>query len=102
MRHRKDTCPVGKVAALVGDPCSLLIIRDLLKSPRRFSELEQSLKSSSRTLAKKLKMLECEKLVARKESSGAPTCVKYALTKKGAALEPTINAMRAFGEKYLR
>ena|ERR1700722_1591441 len=102
MEHAAKTCPVGKVAALVGDPCSLLIVRDLLESPMRFSELERSLGSSSRTLAKKLKVLEKEKIVTRKEMRGTPACVKYSLTKKGAAFHEVVEAMRSYGTKYLR
>ncbi|HEV3245456.1 MAG TPA: helix-turn-helix domain-containing protein [Candidatus Paceibacterota bacterium] len=102
MRKVRHTCPVGKAAALVGDHCSLLIIRDLLESPRRFGELETSLGSSTRTLTKKLKMLEHEKIVTRKEAGDGPSCIKYQLTRKGEALEPTIDAMRTFGSKYLR
>jgi len=102
MKHAANTCPVGKVAALVGDPCSLLIVRDLLESPRRFGELESSLGSSSRTLAKKLKVLEHEKMVIRKKTPGAPACVKYQLTKKGAAFHEVVEAMREYGTKYLR
>ncbi|MDR3571857.1 MAG: helix-turn-helix domain-containing protein [Candidatus Pacebacteria bacterium] len=107
MQHTDKSCPVGKVATLVGDPCSLLIVRDLLEGPRRFGELENSLGSSTRTLAKKLKVLEHEKIIARKEAPAAagkdsPACVKYTLTKKGSALKPTIDAMRVFGAKYLR
>src|ERR1700744_2816158 len=102
MKAAQKACPVGRVAAVVGDHCSLLIVRDLLESPKRFGELESSLGSSTRTLAKKLKMLEHEKMLVKKESADSPSCVKYALTKKGAALEPTISAMRAYGAKYLR
>jgi DNA-binding HxlR family transcriptional regulator len=99
--RQKDPCPVGKVATLLGDPCSLLIVRDLLRSPRRFGELEQSLGSSTRTLAKKLKTLEQEHIIS-KEECNHPACVKYALTKKGEALAPTMNAMRSWGRVYLR
>ncbi len=102
MKRAEDRCPVGKAAALVGDPCSLLIIRDLLEGPRRFGELEASLHNSTRTLTKKLKALEREKMLVRKETHDAPACVKYALTKKGAALKPTIDAMRTYGARYLR
>jgi DNA-binding HxlR family transcriptional regulator len=34
------TCPLAKTANLVGDSCVLLIIRDLLSGPKRFSNLE--------------------------------------------------------------
>lgn len=102
MARTKRACSVGKVAELVGDHCSLLIVRDLLEGPKRFGELEASLRSSSRTLAKKLKLLERERMVIRKETEDEPSCVRYALTKKGAALGPVVEAMRAYGARYLR
>lgn len=102
MKAAQKTCPVAKVAALVGDHCSLLIVRDLLDSPKRFGELESSLGSSTRTLAKKLKTLERENMVVKKESADSPSCIKYTLTKKGAALGPTIESMREYGHRYLR
>lgn len=95
------SCPVARVADLLGDSCSLLVLRDLLLKPRRFSDLLKSLSGiSTRTLANKLKRLEDEKLVQRKEFS-EPSRVEYMLTKKGAALRDVIEAMRVYGTKYL-
>jgi len=101
MKTASNTCPVGKVAALVGDQHSLLIVRDLLEGPKRFGELESSVESSSRTLAKKLKLLEHEKIVTRKAIRSEPACIKYSLTKKGEAFQGVVEAMRAYGTKYL-
>ncbi|HTR18888.1 MAG TPA: helix-turn-helix domain-containing protein [Candidatus Paceibacterota bacterium] len=101
MKTAEKPCPVGKVVELLGDNCSILIVRDLLEGPRRFGELETSLGSSSRTLAKKLKLLEHEKMVTRKESKDEPSCVKYQLTRKGEAFHGVVDAMRAYGKKYL-
>jgi len=96
------TCPVARVADLVGDSCSLLILRDLLEKPRRFGELQESLSGvSSRTLAKKLKLLEREQIMRRKELRGHPAHVEYSLTPKGVALRPVVEAMRKYGKKYL-
>lgn len=88
------TCPVARVADLLGDSCSLLIVRDLLIKPRRFGDLQESLAGiSTRTLTNKLKFLEKEKLIIH----GA----KYNLTKKGAGLHDVLEAMRKYGKKYL-
>lgn len=88
-------CPVARVANILGDSCTLLILRDLLDKPSRFSDLENSLSGiSSRTLANKLKGLENEGLIVR-------TKFNYTLTKKGAALHGVIDAMRKYGKKYL-
>jgi DNA-binding HxlR family transcriptional regulator len=95
------TCPIARVADLLGDSCSILVLRDLLEKPRRFCDLQNSLSGiSTRTLSNKLKRLEEESLVERKELS-EPARVEYVLTKKGAALRGIVDAMRTYGKKYL-
>ncbi len=95
-------CPVAKTADLLGDSFSILIVRDLLVQPRRFGELEKSLAGvSSRTLCNKLKLLEEEGLVKRKEYKTHPPKVEYSLTRKGEAFHGVVDAMRAYGKKYL-
>lgn len=94
-------CPVARVAELLGDSCTILIVRDLLEEPKRFGELEERLPSSSRTLAKKLKSLESEGIVRRSESRAPSPCHKYRLTKKGAALGKIVGEMRRYGTRYL-
>lgn len=95
-------CPVAKTADLLGDSFSILIVRDLLVKPRRFGELESSLAGvSSRTLSNKLKMLEDERLIRRKEYKTHPPKVEYSLTRKGEAFSGVVGAMRAYGKKYL-
>jgi DNA-binding HxlR family transcriptional regulator len=104
-QQKKDlcaNCPVARVADLVGDSVSILIIRDLLERPRRFKDLEASLSGvSSRTLTLKLKMLEKEELIEKKEYSTHPPRTEYKLTRKGAAFHDVVDAMRAYGKKYL-
>ena len=101
MKRKPEACPIGKVVDLLGDSCSILIIRDLLKGPKRFGELEDSLAVSSRTLTKKLKLLEEERMVTRNEMKGAAACARYQLTQKGTALQKVVDAMSAYGKKYL-
>lgn len=103
-QQKKDLCadcPLARAADLVGDSCSLLIVRDLMATPKRFSELETSLKGiSTRTLTLKLKQLESESIVVRREFK-KPQRVEYSLSPKGAALEKVLGAMRSYGKKYL-
>ncbi len=104
-KQRKDICkdcPVAKTADLLGDSFSILIVRDLLVKPQRYGELETSLSGvSSRTLCNKLKLLEHEGLVTRKEYKTHPPKVEYKLTRKGEAFHGVLDAMRAYGKKYL-
>lgn len=101
MKTRGAECPIGKVVGLLGDSCSILILRDLLEGPKRFGELESSLDASSRTLAKKLKHLEGEGLIKRKKLAGMKMYGIYHLSKKGAAFQKVADAMRTYGRKYL-
>lgn len=78
------------------------MLRDLLESPRRFTELEFLLKGvSSRTICEKLKRLMAEGLIARVPRTGFYPRVDYRLTPRGRALRPVIDAMRTYGKKHL-
>ena len=95
-------CPIGKVAHIIGDSTALIIVRDLFDSPKRFGDLVTSLSGvSTRTLTKKLKILEESGMITRTVISKKPPHVEYSLTKKGQGLKPIEEAMRKYGEKYL-
>jgi DNA-binding HxlR family transcriptional regulator len=100
--NKEEFCPVARVAKLLGDPCTLLIIRDLLTGTKRFGELESSLHPiSSRTITNKLKLLEEHSIVVRKEFKEKPPRVEYSLTKEGKKLHAIIEDMRLYGKKFL-
>ncbi|MBK5215523.1 MAG: helix-turn-helix transcriptional regulator [Candidatus Pacebacteria bacterium] len=90
-KHHND-CPVARVATLLSDPWTILIIRDLLKNKMRFSDLERSLEGiSSRTLTNKIKHLEEENIIQKNE-------LYYSITKKGSELKNILDSMSACGE----
>lgn len=98
----EDICPVARVAELLGDPCTLLIIRDLLTGSKRFKDIEASLSPiSSRTITNKLKLLEEKRLISRTEFKEKPPRVEYTLTKEGQKLHDLIEEMRKYGKKTL-
>lgn len=97
-----NECPLAKTANIIGDTFTLLIIRDLLDRPKRFGDLEKSLSGvSSRTITNKLKFLEDNKLIKRKEYNEKPPKVEYSLTPNGRALSKIVDAMRSYGNKFL-
>jgi DNA-binding HxlR family transcriptional regulator len=96
------TCPVLATAQIVSGKWTLLMLRDLAEGPRRFSELQRSLAGiSPRTLSIRLRALECEGIVERREFAEMPPRVEYRLTPKGAALGPIVDAMRDYGARWL-
>lgn len=95
-------CPVARTAELIGNKWTPLIIRDLVKGEKRFSELERSLRGiSPKTLSERLKKLEDARVVSRTCFAEVPPRVEYTLTQKGIALLPVIDSMRAYGATWL-
>lgn len=98
MRHMKDspqTCPVAKVASLLSDTWTMLIVRDLMRARMRYSELVVSLEGiSTRTLVLKLKKLEESGVVSKKDPY-------YVITPKGKRLGAIFEEMTKYGKKYL-
>jgi DNA-binding HxlR family transcriptional regulator len=100
--HESTTCSVAACAAIIGAKWTALLVHDLSEGPRRFSELEHSCAGiSPRTLSERLRALEDEEIVLRRSYAQSPPRVEYALTPKGEALLPIIDAMREFGHDWL-
>lgn len=90
-------CPITRVASLLSDTWTMLIMHALTTGPKRFCELEAELNGiSTRTLTLKLQKLTSEDLV-EKNPDGA-----YRATKKGAGLKIIEKAMVKYSETYLK
>lgn len=96
MKHtRGATCPVEKVARILSDSWTMLIVRDLMVGKKRFSDLATSLSPiSTRTLTLKLKQLSEDGIVVKDEPY-------YSLTSKGKNLASIYKEMTVYGKKYL-
>ena len=89
-------CPAARALEVIGEKWSLLIVRDLLAGPRRFSELRQSLTAiTPKWLSARLRALEADAIVTRDVAGGRE--VGYRLTPKGEALAPVIDALLVWG-----
>jgi DNA-binding HxlR family transcriptional regulator len=93
VHHASSTCPIQKLTEILSDAWTVLIVRDLLISPKRFCELEKSLVGiSTRTLTLKLQKLVDEEVITH-------TDLYYSPTKKGKLLASVINEMALVGKK---
>jgi DNA-binding HxlR family transcriptional regulator len=94
-------CGFARAVELVGERWTLMVLRDLFVSPKRFSDLQRGLPGiPSNILTKRLKELEAEGIVQRR-ALVRPTGVVYELTKTGAALEPAVVELGRWGAKLL-
>lgn len=95
-------CPVLATARIVSGKWTLLLLRDLADGPRRFSQLQRSLAGiSPGTLSVRLRSLEEEGIIERREFAEMPPRVEYRLTPKGEHLVPIVEAMRSYGTTWL-
>ncbi len=97
MKPQPETdCPITKVAQLLSDTWTMLIMHNLADSTMRFCELERTLHPiSTRTLTLKLKKLIEDDLVYKNEDGS------YSATRKGKGLKLIENAMRRYEKEYL-
>ncbi len=78
----------------------MLIVRDLLSGPKRYSQLRVSVgEISPRILASRLKHLAKAGVVLRKVFPTVPPQTEYRLTERGKGLKPIIEAMARFGSR---
>jgi DNA-binding HxlR family transcriptional regulator len=98
-RRYQHFCPAARALETIGEKWSLLIVRDLLGGPRRFSDLRRSLATiTPKWLSARLRALEGDGIVTR-EVAGERE-VWYRLTPKGQALESVFDALLVWGMEH--
>ena len=91
-------CGVARALDIVGERWTLLIVRDLLLGPRRYSELLHGLPGiTTNLLAKRLREMEAAGMIERVRASTSETGHSYRLTSLGLGLEPAVLALAAWG-----
>ena len=77
-------CPIEHALLVLDGKWSVLIIRDLLAGPKRFSELRDGLQMGSpKTLTERLRILEHQDVLTRTVYAEVPPRVVYELTERG-------------------
>lgn len=103
MKKKEDLpeCPIATTISLVGSKWKLLIIRNLMKRPWRFNELQKSLEGiSQKVLTESLRQLTEDGLVYRKDYKINPPKVEYGMTELGKKFLNVLKSMEEFGSSY--
>ena len=98
--YATQNCSVARALEAVGERWTLLIIRELLRGPRRFSQLERDLQVSKNVLASRLEKLIVFGIADKPMGSDERPASRYELTPKGRDLFPVITALMAWGDAY--
>ena len=101
-RRYRQICGLAVGLDVIGERWTLLIIRDLLMGPKRYSDLLARLPGiGTNLLAARLKSLESHGVLHKRELPRPASGTVYELTGWGMALEPTIQALAQWGMKAM-
>jgi DNA-binding HxlR family transcriptional regulator len=94
-------CAATAALNVLGQKWVLRIVRVLGDRTQRFCELQDALGgANSATLSQRLKLLEDEGLIERRELSAVPPWVEYSLTPKGSDLRGAIAGIDRWAERW--
>src|SRR5581483_11856359 len=102
MSHGKrtygDACGIARALDVVGERWALLVVRELLLGPLRFSDLRRALpKASSNLIADRLRELDERGVIHRRRLPPPAGSWVYELTEWGRELENVVLALGAWG-----
>ena len=92
-------CPVAKAMELLDERWTLLVVRELISGSEQFNQLRRGLpRMSPSLLSRRLTQLEHAGLLERQVEGGA---ARYRLTRAGLELRPVIEAVGAWGVRWV-
>lgn len=101
-RSYDQYCAAARALDAVGDRWTLLIVRELLAGPRRYTDLHADLPGvSTDVLASRLKDMEQGDLATRRRLPPPSAAFVYELTERGRQLLPVLMALAEWGTPAL-
>jgi DNA-binding HxlR family transcriptional regulator len=93
-------CSIARALETIGDRWAILILRDLSLGLSRYEDLRQSSGITNATLSDRLKHLETNGLVERRQYQINPERHEYVLTRKGRDTILLTQALVQIGDKW--
>jgi DNA-binding HxlR family transcriptional regulator len=93
-----DPCGIARALDVVGERWALLVVRELLLGPKRFTDLRAGLPNlSPDVLSQRLRELEAGGVLARRRLAPPAGSQVYELTDRGRELEPVVLGLGRWG-----
>jgi DNA-binding HxlR family transcriptional regulator len=93
-----DPCGIARALDIVGERWALLVVRELLLGPKRFTDLRAGLPNlSPDVLSQRLRDLEAAGILERRKLAPPAASQVYELTERGRELEPVVIALGRWG-----
>lgn len=99
-RSYDDPCGVARALDLIGERWALLVVRELLLGPKRFSDLSRGLPGMSQNvLSQRLRELEQAGILRRRRLGPPAGTAGYELTALGDRLDPVLLTLAGWGSR---
>ena len=101
-RNYKQFCGLARALDCVGERWTLLVVRNLLLGPKRYSDLLEELPGiTTNLLAARLREMERLGLVAKRKAPAPVRATLYELAPNGRALEPALMELARWGGRFM-
>src|SRR5262245_50503499 len=101
-KRYEQYCPMAHALDLVGDRWALLVVRELMHGPKRYTDLVERLHGiGTNILAARLRDLEGNGVVARRVLPPPAASKVYELTDYGRELKPAMRELALWGARSL-
>ncbi len=97
---RTETCSIAATLDVIGDRWTLLILRDVFRGVRRFSQMHEDLGIAKNILSDRLQKLVDAGVLETVQYQERPARHEYRLTAKGADLSPSLVALMRWGDHW--
>jgi len=99
-RKYEDSCGVARALDLIGERWALLVVRELLLGPKRFTDLRAGLPAASpNVLSQRLRELDDAGVIRRRHLPAPAASRVYELTEWGRELEPVVLGLARWGSR---
>lgn len=95
-----DACSIASTLAIIGDRWTLLVLRDIFRGVRRFSQLQADLGIAKNILSDRLQKLMDHGVIEQVPYQERPLRNEYHLTAKGVDLSPSLVALMHWGDRW--
>jgi len=90
-------CPIAQSLEVIGDPWTMLVVREAFFGTTRFEDLQRNLSIPRTTLVARLEHLVAHGVLERRPYQERPPRHGYHLTDKGRALRPVMVTLMQWG-----
>jgi DNA-binding HxlR family transcriptional regulator len=102
VRSYKQYCGIARALDVIGERWALLVVRELVLGPQRFTDLREGLPGiATNVLSQRLRQLERDGVIARRRLPAPAGSQVYELTEYGYELVPIMLALGRWGARTM-